>query len=176
HLRICFPPAILDTNVDGLVEQGRRKIRRAAGHALLGLEFETDEQLFRRRAARERGRGCEKREEPECFSHGQMISNCSSFLSAGKADMLSPLQKNRVSRRRPPMRHLALRSILLIAVAVPFPLIAQTALVTTTADSGAGSLRDAITTVNAASCASGCAIVFQIPPPVPAGGYFTIQP
>jgi len=74
------------------------------------------------------------------------------------------------------MRHLALRSILLIAVAVPFPLIAQTALVTTTADSGAGSLRDAITTVNAASCASGCAIVFQIPPPVPAGGYFTIQP
>ena len=54
------------------------------------------------------------------------------------------------------MRHLALRSILLIAVVVPFPLIAQTALVTTTADSGAGSLRDAITTVNVASCASGC--------------------
>ena len=47
--------------------------------------------------------------------------------------------------------------------------------VTSTADSGAGSLRDAIDTANA-GCAAPCKIAFEIPPPVPASGWFTITP
>jgi parallel beta-helix repeat protein len=52
--------------------------------------------------------------------------------------------------------------------------------VTSTADSGAGSLRQAIVDANA-SCSSDdenlpCSIRFEIPPPVPAEGWFTIAP
>lgn len=48
--------------------------------------------------------------------------------------------------------------------------------VTTTADSGPGSLRAAIDEANA-SCAPGpCKVVFEIPEPVPAEGWFTLVP
>jgi hypothetical protein len=47
--------------------------------------------------------------------------------------------------------------------------------VTSTADSGAGSLRDAITQANA-GCNDPCRIAFEIPGPVPASGWFTIAP
>ena len=48
--------------------------------------------------------------------------------------------------------------------------------VTTTADEGPGSLRQAIDEANA-SCSPGpCRIVFEIPAPVPAEGWFTITP
>src|SRR5687767_568040 len=48
--------------------------------------------------------------------------------------------------------------------------------VTTTADEGRGSLRQAITDANAACTPGPCRIVFEIPPPVPAEGWFTITP
>lgn len=46
--------------------------------------------------------------------------------------------------------------------------------VTTTSDSGPGSLRQAILDSNASDC--GCAISFRLPPPLPEAGFFTIQP
>ncbi|HEX8172308.1 MAG TPA: right-handed parallel beta-helix repeat-containing protein [Thermoanaerobaculia bacterium] len=48
--------------------------------------------------------------------------------------------------------------------------------VTNTADSGPGSLRQAILDANAAHCEFECKIAFRIPPPVPTGGFFTVQP
>jgi parallel beta-helix repeat protein len=48
--------------------------------------------------------------------------------------------------------------------------------VTTTADDGPGSLRDAIVQANANCTPGPCRIVFEIPPPVPAEGWFTITP
>ena len=48
--------------------------------------------------------------------------------------------------------------------------------VTTTADSGPGSLRDAITQANEGCSPGPCRVVFEIPKPVPAEGYFTITP
>jgi len=48
--------------------------------------------------------------------------------------------------------------------------------VTTTADNGPGSLRDAIGQANAHCTPGPCRIVFEIPPPVPAEGWFTITP
>jgi parallel beta-helix repeat protein len=48
--------------------------------------------------------------------------------------------------------------------------------VTTAADSGAGSLREAIHEANANCTPGPCRIVFEIPPPVPDTGYFTITP
>jgi len=48
--------------------------------------------------------------------------------------------------------------------------------VTTVADSGPGSLRDAIVQANANCTPGPCRIVFEIPPPVPAEGWFTITP
>ena len=47
--------------------------------------------------------------------------------------------------------------------------------VTSTADAGAGSLRDAIGQANA-GCTDPCRIAFEIPPPVPRSGWFTIAP
>jgi len=48
--------------------------------------------------------------------------------------------------------------------------------VTTVADDGPGSLRDAIVKANANCTPGPCRIVFEIPPPVPAEGWFTISP
>lgn len=48
--------------------------------------------------------------------------------------------------------------------------------VTTTADDGPGSLRQAIHDVNATCGEHPCRIAFEIPPPVPAEGWFTIIP
>ena len=48
--------------------------------------------------------------------------------------------------------------------------------VTTDADDGPGSLRDAIVQANANCTPGPCRIVFEIPPPVPAEGWFTITP
>lgn len=48
--------------------------------------------------------------------------------------------------------------------------------VTTTADDGPGSLRDAIVQANANCTPGPCRIVFEIPPPAPAEGWFTITP
>jgi hypothetical protein len=48
--------------------------------------------------------------------------------------------------------------------------------VTTTADNGAGSLRDAIERANSNACAAPCRIEFAIPAPVPQIGWFTIKP
>ena len=48
--------------------------------------------------------------------------------------------------------------------------------VTTTADDGPGSLRDAIVQANTHCTPGPCRIVFEIPPPVPAEGWFTITP
>jgi hypothetical protein len=48
--------------------------------------------------------------------------------------------------------------------------------VTTVADDGPGSLRDAIVRANANCTPGPCRIVFEIPPPVPAEGWFTIAP
>jgi hypothetical protein len=48
--------------------------------------------------------------------------------------------------------------------------------VTTVADAGPGSLRDAIVRANANCTPGPCRIVFEIPPPVPAEGWFTITP
>src|SRR5687767_14590502 len=48
--------------------------------------------------------------------------------------------------------------------------------VTTTADDGPGSLRQAITDANAGCTPGPCRIVFEIPAPVPAEGWFTITP
>jgi hypothetical protein len=48
--------------------------------------------------------------------------------------------------------------------------------VTTVADGGPGSLRDAIVQANANCTPGPCRIVFEIPPPVPAEGWFTITP
>jgi len=54
--------------------------------------------------------------------------------------------------------------------------IYQTYAVTTIADSGPGSLRDAIVQANAHCTPGPCRIAFEIPPPVPAEGWFTITP
>jgi len=54
--------------------------------------------------------------------------------------------------------------------------IYQTYAVTTVADSGPGSLRDAIVQANAHCTPGPCRIAFEIPPPVPAEGWFTITP
>jgi hypothetical protein len=48
--------------------------------------------------------------------------------------------------------------------------------VTTTADDGAGSLRDAIARANAECGAAPCKIAFEIDAPVPSEGYFTLTP
>ena len=48
--------------------------------------------------------------------------------------------------------------------------------VTTTGDDGPGSLREAIVQANANCTPGPCRIVFEIPPPVPAEGWFTIIP
>ena len=48
--------------------------------------------------------------------------------------------------------------------------------VTTVADGGPGSLRDAIVQANANCTPGPCRIVFEIPPPVPSEGWFTITP
>ena len=48
--------------------------------------------------------------------------------------------------------------------------------VTSTADAGPGSLRDAIGQANAGCSPGPCRIVFEIPGPVPAEGWFTITP
>jgi hypothetical protein len=48
--------------------------------------------------------------------------------------------------------------------------------VTAVADDGPGSLRDAIVQANANCTPGPCRIVFEIPPPVPAEGWFTITP
>jgi hypothetical protein len=48
--------------------------------------------------------------------------------------------------------------------------------VDTTADAGAGSLRDAIHQANGSCTPGPCRIVFEIPGPVPAEGWFTITP
>lgn len=48
--------------------------------------------------------------------------------------------------------------------------------VNTTADSGPGSLRDAIDEANAGCTPGPCRIVFEIPGPVPSEGWFTITP
>ncbi|MEA2238288.1 MAG: large repetitive protein [Thermoanaerobaculia bacterium] len=48
--------------------------------------------------------------------------------------------------------------------------------VTTIADDGPGSLRDAIVQANAHCTPGPCRIVFEIPPPVPPEGWFTITP
>jgi hypothetical protein len=48
--------------------------------------------------------------------------------------------------------------------------------VTTVADDGPGSLRDAIVQANANCTPGPCRIVFEIPPPIPAEGWFTITP
>jgi len=48
--------------------------------------------------------------------------------------------------------------------------------VTTTADAGPGSLRAAIDEVNATCGERACKILFEIPPPVPSEGWFTIVP
>ena len=48
--------------------------------------------------------------------------------------------------------------------------------VNTTADAGPGSLRDAIDEANAGCTPDPCSIVFEIPGPVPAEGWFTITP
>ncbi|MBV8547587.1 MAG: right-handed parallel beta-helix repeat-containing protein [Acidobacteria bacterium] len=54
--------------------------------------------------------------------------------------------------------------------------IYQTYAVTTVADDGPGSLRGAIVQANANCTPGPCRIVFEIPPPVPAEGWFTITP
>lgn len=48
--------------------------------------------------------------------------------------------------------------------------------VTSTVDAGPGSLRDAIDTANGGCSPGPCRIVFEIPGPVPAEGWFTITP
>jgi Right handed beta helix region len=48
--------------------------------------------------------------------------------------------------------------------------------VTSTADAGPGSLRDAFEQANRLCSPGPCRIVFEIPPPVPAEGWFTITP
>jgi len=54
--------------------------------------------------------------------------------------------------------------------------IYQTYAVTSIADGGSGSLRDAIVQANAHCTPGPCRIIFEIPPPVPAEGWFTITP
>jgi len=54
--------------------------------------------------------------------------------------------------------------------------IYQTYVVSTIADAGPGSFRDAIVQANAHCTPGPCRIVFEIPPPVPAEGWFTITP
>src|ERR1051325_7166980 len=54
--------------------------------------------------------------------------------------------------------------------------ISQWISVVTTADSGAGSLRAAIETANADGCQESCRIVFEIAEPLPASGWYTIEP
>jgi hypothetical protein len=54
--------------------------------------------------------------------------------------------------------------------------IYQTYVVTTIADGGPGSFREAIVQANARCTPGPCRIVFEIPPPVPAEGWFTITP
>jgi hypothetical protein len=53
--------------------------------------------------------------------------------------------------------------------------IPQLFTVTTTADAGPGSLRDAIVRANS-GCASPCNVGFRIPGPLPESGFFTIRP
>ncbi|HEY0160806.1 MAG TPA: right-handed parallel beta-helix repeat-containing protein [Thermoanaerobaculia bacterium] len=48
--------------------------------------------------------------------------------------------------------------------------------VTSTADAGPGSLRDAIVQANAGCTPGPCKILFELPPPVPADGWFTLVP
>ena len=60
-----------------------------------------------------------------------------------------------------------------VSVAVP---IYRWISVTTTADAGPGSLRDAIAQANAHCTPGPCRIVFEIPGPVPPEGWFTITP
>jgi len=57
------------------------------------------------------------------------------------------------------------------AVVVATPL----GVVTNTNDSGPGSLRQAILDANSGACVSPCTIAFNIPAPVPAGGFWTIS-
>jgi uncharacterized repeat protein (TIGR01451 family) len=60
-----------------------------------------------------------------------------------------------------------------------FPAVVVTSppgFVVNTNDTGAGSLRQAISDANTGACPSPCTITFNIPGPVPAGGFFGINP
>ncbi|MCM2315415.1 MAG: hypothetical protein NDJ92_09730, partial [Thermoanaerobaculia bacterium] len=65
---------------------------------------------------------------------------------------------------------------LVLLAAFSYGADAATYQVTTTADSGPGSLRSGFDAVNSGGCARPCTIEFAIAPPVPASGYFTIRP
>jgi hypothetical protein len=57
-----------------------------------------------------------------------------------------------------------------------FYTVAREFIVTSTADAGAGSLRQAILDATSACAAVRCRISFQIPPPIPDAGWHTIHP
>ena len=68
-------------------------------------------------------------------------------------------------------------ALLLAAFLVASAASADYYYVTTTADSGPGSLRDGILAANTrVICPSPCYIVFNLPAPVPASGWYTIKP
>src|SRR5258706_10127338 len=70
------------------------------------------------------------------------------------------------------------RPVLLSAIAFLFALSvhADSYSVTTVADEGPGSFRQGLLDINSGACKYPCTIGFAIPGPVPAAGYFTIQP
>lgn len=71
-----------------------------------------------------------------------------------------------------------MRTLFSLLLSLPLSLAAATFPVTTVADSGPGSLRQAILDVNRGVCSpvEPCRIVFAIPGPVPQPGWFTIAP
>lgn len=71
-----------------------------------------------------------------------------------------------------------MRTLFSLLLSLPLSLAAATFPVTTVADSGPGSLRQAILDANHGPCspADPCRIAFAIPAPVPTSGWFTIRP
>src|SRR4051812_4310875 len=104
--------------------------------------------------------------------------NCRKPLTeprAPSATSSKPDSKRRALQFRisgPMNRFLGAVSVCLLALS----LHAGTYVVNSTADSGGGTLRDAIIQADNGVCSIPCSIVFNIPGPVPDSGYFTIKP